>query len=398
MTSLTVTATLCSSMHLGAKNTAAYFLQGLDHVPGRSLLGAAAWAWIDEGGNPEGQDFKDRFLSSGVSWGDLLPVPLDAHTGEPARGMPIVAPRTTMACKLFDVRHGHVDTLLRVRAPGEHEGCHHLVDDLDKRQCGAGLKRLDRVYFERDDGKRSYAKLHKGHRTHLAIAFETGSARSGYLYSREVLREGQVFRGRVSCTDPTLASTLRAGLERLQLSVGSGRSRGYGQLRIEVNYDETPVLTALDVARASDQIASLPGLAAGGRDARHFTLTAGSPWSLREPDGGHARSLSDRHLALGLGVDVGQVKVVTGEVRSEARSGWDGAAGMPIEVRHVISAGSTFLCSVSDLSEADLAAKLQYMVDRGIGSHRVEGLGRVIVNHPLHFNTEANRGGKNERP
>ncbi len=395
MTSLTITATLCSSVHLGAKNTAAYFLSGLDYIPGRSLLGAAAWAWIDEGGNPDGQDFKDRFSSNGVSWGDLLPLPLEKETGAPVAGMPIVAPRTTKACKLFGLRHGHTDTLLLVKAPGDLEECCHSIDG---KRCGMGLKRLDRVLVERDDGKRRYSRPHKEHRTHLAIAFETGAARSGYLYSREVLQEGQIFRGTVRCADPALAPMLGADLERLRLSVGSGRSRGYGQLRIEVTKERTPALTAGEVSRASDEIATVRELAVGGHDARYFTLTAGSPWFLREADGGHARSLSGTQLARGLGVTASQVKILTGDVRSEARSGWDGAAGLPIEVRTMVSAGSTFLCSVSDLSDADLAARLDGLAARGMGGHRLEGLGRVIVNHPLHFNLEAERGGKIERP
>ncbi len=191
---------------------------------------------------------------------------------------------------------------------------------------------------------------------------------------------------------------MRADLARLRLSVGSGRSRGYGQLRIEVTEDETSALTAGDVARASDEIATLRQLTVGGQDARYFTLTAGSPWFLREPDGGHARSLSGSHLARGLGVTASQVKILTGDVRSEARSGWDGAAGLPIEVRNMVSAGSTFLCSVSNLNDADLAARLDGLAARGIGGHRLEGLGRVVVNHPLHFNTEADRGEKDERP
>lgn len=379
MIALTITATLGSSVQLGAKNTAATFLSGLDFIPGRTLLGAAAWAWIDQGGNPESQDFKERFLSNDVSWGDLLPVP-KSDTGHPVDGLPMVTPRTAMTCKLFGLRHGHQDTLLA--KPDDLE-CSHIIDN---QPCGVGLRRLDRVLVMDDQGARKYARPHKQHRTHLAIAFETGAARTGYLYSREVLQEGQVFRGRMHCTNPTVASMLRAELEeKLRLSVGSGRSRGYGQLQIQVKQDELPVLTEEELTLTSDQIATQRKLATGGQNVRYFTLTAGSSWFLRESDGSHARSLSKTRLARILDVADRQVEILTGEVRSETRSGWDGAAGLPIESRHLILAGSTFLCSITELRDADLSEKLNRLIGCGIGGGRTEGLGRVLVNHPLHF-------------
>ncbi len=376
MTSLTITASLRSAVHLGAKNTAAYFLAGLDYVPGRALLGAAAWAWIDEGGDPGSQAFKDRFLSNDVSWGDLLPVPIDPDTGGFVPNIPCVPPRTTMACKLFGTRHDLVDTLLGK----SNGGCSYSIGS---KHCGAGLKRLDRVVVP-----------NKQHRTQLVIAFETGAARSGYLYSREVLQEGQVFRGRLTCADPAFAEVLRKDLQRLSLSVGSGRSRGFGQLDLDVTEEAEPGVSADNFVHDSNQISERRNSAADGQKVRYFTLTAGSPWCLRNSDGSHASSLSEVRLAKLLGVPASQVKLWAGEVRAETRSGWDGKAGLPIEIRNLIAAGSTFLCSVSDGSDEALAATLHTLQCHGIGSHRNEGLGRVILNHPLHFNTsitEANR-------
>src|SRR4051812_3383348 len=104
MIPLNVTATLRSPVHLGARNTAANFLAGLGYIPGRALLGAAAWACIDRGDAPEALEFSTRFVSGEVSWGDLRLVPLD-ETGMPITGLPIVAPRTAETCKLFGLRH-----------------------------------------------------------------------------------------------------------------------------------------------------------------------------------------------------------------------------------------------------------------------------------------------------
>jgi hypothetical protein len=375
MTSLAITASLLSAAHLGAKNTGAYFLAGLNYIPGRTLLGAAAWAWIDAGGDPDSQAFKDRFLSGNVSWGDLLPVPVDTTTQTFVADIPIHPPRTTLACKLFGSRHGLVDTLLS----GSGGVCTHSIGG---RPCGAGLKRLDHLVVP-----------NKQHRTHLAIAYQTGTARSGYLYSREVVQEGQVFRGRLCCADPVVAGALRDELQQLSLSVGSGRSRGSGLLRLEVTEeDHSPGLTLEKFVQDSEQVVALRKSTT--ENLRYFTLTAGSPWFLRESDSSHARTLSAQQLAKLVGVPASQVNILAGEARAETRSGWDGAAGLPIEIRSLIAAGSTFLCSVSDGSDADLVAALNGLADRGIGGHRVEGLGRVIVNHPLHFNTsypEANR-------
>ena len=57
MIPLSLTVTLRSPVHLGAKSTAGNFLAGLNYIPGRSLLGAVAWAWIDAGGDPGSPEF-----------------------------------------------------------------------------------------------------------------------------------------------------------------------------------------------------------------------------------------------------------------------------------------------------------------------------------------------------
>jgi hypothetical protein len=383
MISLTVTATLCSPVHLGAKNTSANFLAGLGHIPGRALLGAAAWAWIDDGGDRRTPAFAQRFASSDVSWGDLLLVPED--DGALAEGIPIVPPRTAKTCKLFELRHGVMDDLNRPRALDEQgdQGPHCP-------ECGAGLKRLDHALVLQTGKDPRAAKPSLQHRTHLSIGFDTGTARSGYLYSREVLEEGQVFRGQIQCADEPTADALITDLERLPLAVGGARSRGYGQLQVEVERGASPAVSMAEIARCSERLAA--GRAPAPADVRYFTLTAASPWFLRESDGSQARVLSPSWLARALGIGEAAVRILDGEARSEARSGWDGAANLPTEVRHLIVAGSTFLCGVAGLDDAALHAGLTALLERGFGGHRLEGLGRVIVNHPLHFTSEAHRG------
>lgn len=384
MIPLTLTATLRSPVHLGAKNTSANFLAGLGYIPGRALLGAAAWAWLDAGGHASMPEFTQKYVSGAVSWGDLHPVPQDGATGAPIDGVPVVVPRTVKVCKLFHRDHGYVDTLISRSAPNE---CSHRIDGA---RCGVGLKRLEGVLLEQANGSWQPPKLHRQHRTHVAIGFETGTAKPGALYSREVLREGQIFRGQILCADDVTARSVLADLKDLPLAVGGGRSRGYGRIEIQVERDAAPSLSVGKIVRQSQSIAAQRAPAASA--VRYFTLTAASPWCLREPDGGYARSLTTSWLARALGVNKEIAQVLAGEARSEARSGWDGAAGLPTEVRYLVLAGSTFLCSVTGLDDEGFEERLLRLLQRGIGSHRVEGLGRIIVNHPLHFIAEAESG------
>ncbi|MCG8424902.1 MAG: hypothetical protein MJE77_44015 [Proteobacteria bacterium] len=384
MIALTVTATLRAPVHLGAKNTGAYFMNSLRFIPGRSLLGAAAWACLDRGDDPAEPTFQRRFISGDVSWGDLLPVPLESHGGGPLDAMPMLAPRTAKTCKLFGLDHGCADTLLSV---GGHGG--ECTRDVGSGQCGAGLKRMDGVVAVSGANElRAVRRPALGYRTHLAVGFETGSARHGYLYSREVLQEGQVFRGQIKCCNADAADELRADLQELPLAVGQGRSRGYGLLEIDVQLDPAAPLTVDEITRCSDSLAErYEGARYGDQarsGARYFTLTAASAWCVRTPDGGYHRALSSARLAQLLDVDPSTIDVVAGDMRAETRSGWDGAAGLPIEVRHFIVAGSTLLCRTTGLADQDLVTRLGEILSRGIGDHRLEGLGRVVVNHPLH--------------
>ncbi|WP_437600239.1 RAMP superfamily CRISPR-associated protein [Sorangium sp. So ce590] len=372
MIPLTLTATLRSPMHLGATNTAGNFLASLSYLPGRSLLGAVAWAWIDAGGDPGAPEFAHRFVSGAVSWGDLHPVPVKEETGAAVDGEPLVVPRTIKVCKLSGLRHGLVDVLLTTPPP---EACP---------LCGVGLDRLEGVLVGDHDGRWLSPELHRQHRAHVSIAFDTGTARSGDLYSRDVLEEGQVFRGQIHCSDEPTAKAILDELPRLRLAVGGARSRGFGQIEVQV---KRATASTLEVLREqSERVAQSPA------DVWYFTLTAVSPWCVRETDGSHARSLTPRRLARVLGVEEANARIVRGDARSESRSGWDGAAGLPTELRHVIVAGSTFLCAVRGLDGPTLQARLLRLSGRGIGEHRAEGLGRVAVNHPLHFiSAEANR-------
>lgn len=365
MIPLTLTATLRSPAHLVAKSTAGNFLASLGYLPGRSLLGAAAWAWIDAGGDPAAPEFTHRFVSGAVSWGDLHPVPVNAETMAPVDGEPLIVPRTVKVCKFAGLSHGFVDVLITNPPP---EACP---------LCGVDLDRLEGVLVAGPDGQWSSPQLHRRHRAHVSISFDTGTARSGALYSRDVLEEGQVFRGQIHCSDEPTAQAILDELPRLRLAVGGARSRGFGQIEIQVERATRPTLDLL--RQQSERVARSPV------DVWYFTLTAMSPWCLRETDGGYARSLSPRRLARALGVGEGDASIVRGDARSESRSGWDGAAGLPTELRHAIVAGSTFLCVVRGVDGPTLRARLQRLSESGIGEHRAEGLGRVRVNHPLHF-------------
>jgi len=120
-----------------------------------------------------------------------------------------------------------------------------------------------------------------------------------------------------------------------------------------------------------------------------FALTAASPWLFRGKDGGYERTLEAARLAAALELEPNDTPLEdrilfhARQVRSGHRASWDAAAGLPLELRHLIAAGSTFLCEVRDCNAIDLANRLSRLIRRGIGGQRVEGLGRITVNHPI---------------
>ncbi len=376
MNCLTVTATLTSTAYLSLTNTNAYFLESRDFITGRVLLGAAAWACINQGQDANSDDFQSRFVAGGVSWGDLHPI----TEATPADTVPLMAPRTAKTCKLHGLAHGLTDTLLN---SSDNNIC-------SFNHCGVGLERLSGSFFQSIDGKWHRANPRHQNRTHLSIGFETGTARSGYLFSRDVIEEGQAFRGQIFCENDALGKKLVEQLQALSLSVGGGRSRGYGQIQMSVTPCEMPKLPRETIAAQSRQIQSL--LNESSADTNYFTLTATSPWFLHQPDGAHARTLTSTALAQAMGLDATQITIRKGDVRSEYRTGWDGKAGLPTESRHLVSAGSTFLCSITGVDEDQFYRSLAHIHSKGIGAEQVQGFGRVIINHPMHFIQEMNNG------
>ncbi len=72
-------------------------------------------------------------------------------------------------------------------------------------------------------------------------------------------------------------------------------------------------------------------------------------------------------------------------VDSTLHAGWSAAWQMPKEVRLSVKRGSVFVFRVEALTDELCAALAALENSEGIGERREEGLGRVTVCHPFHW-------------
>ncbi|NJN68122.1 MAG: hypothetical protein HC884_16125 [Chloroflexaceae bacterium] len=374
----------------------------LDYIPGTSIIGALARTHQMLGGGPD--EFAAFFLHERIRFSNCYPSSFESSDlqGETDPVLPL--PMTARSCKRFrgfrfganaerKRRQGVTDALIPLALfamSGEQRA--ELLEPLDRCNCAAPGHALDRIegFFRRGSQEHHYGQpdVKKGIRTRTGINYETGTAQSAILYSRQVIQARATFWGRWWIDDdlaPSFEAFLNEADERGLLRVGNNRTRGFGRFRLELNPqaipDEPPAVIGERVeafTRRFKQAATTAGVEAPAPLYVPVLLTSDA-------------ILTDSLLRARLRLDASDLEAVgianatlvyhTAGVRQV--QGWSTLWGLPKADDWAIAMGSVFLFALADDSEATMTALLRWQ-DKGVGLRRSEGFGSLSIAHPLH--------------
>jgi CRISPR-associated Csx10 family RAMP protein len=340
-------------------------------IPGSALRGAVGFAIAEILDDPSEPGFQALVKEdeSGAIFDFAYPV------DDPgAAGIAGPYPLTARGCKA-DSSHGIIDTLLdqialdAIRTPAEaarlakrlHPACPN---------CGQALR-------SPSGGRRASRPPLTRLTTRVAMDRQRGSARDKQLYSLAMLEREASFVGRIRNIPEAGREHLERGLAQ-PLSVGRGRSMGWGRIKIvratapapSASLDER--ITAFE--RALHRRLSSLGLPCD-REGRLVPLTLLSPLIPRDAD-------DDGRGALGAALGaVARWPVVAR--RFELERGWDQRSG-PRDVVRAVRAGAVFVAELPEGTHLrELTLAIEHLEAQGAGDRTRQGFGRVLCFDPF---------------
>lgn len=386
MLEMTLTLRLLSPLALHRTRSGGQYVESLDYIPGTALRGALAEAYLASHGQSD-DVFHTLFLTGQVHFGDLWPSMGDSTT--------MLCPMTAQACKRYGLSHGQSfrDTLLDVLTPQHNqEKCRETIEDgAEKRQCGESLDRLGGYLWNLDSIKQltPYSYL----RTNTAIDRSTGTIAREMLFTQYTLtgrhkesNEPVFFRGTLRLTNPALRGVLDKWLSPgATLFLGSGRSRGLGEVRVE-GWQET--MPGIPLAERWHQFNSIAQRVSGDVHSRYFSLTLLSHLALRnELLCPILDNIEPQHLGLPEGIE--WVRSPSGHpirfLDSITIPGWNAALGLPKPDTIALRRGSVLLFRCNASQEQNVLEWLAQIESEGLGERRLEGFGHIAVCYPIHY-------------
>lgn len=328
MRSLHFSLTLLADAVVNADSATAGGHRGLGFIPGAVFLGIAAGSLYRPG---EAQT-SDIFHLGRVRFGDALP-------GDPAAGI-VPVPRSLARQKDADA-----SSPLRNAA--------HPLSTIEP-----GWKPLRDGHIAASGVSGAFVEASRRTVMKTAVDETTGTARSGHLFTYDVIEAGARFFFRVDIDDDVdggADSAIEKAFCTAPVWVGRSRSAEFGRARIERS--EAPPTAALSPVE-------------GGQ----VTLLLLSDTALRHPETG-APTLKPRPMHFGLDGSA----VLDGERSALSARRWSpfhGYRQRPDLERQVIERGSVVVFSGCDgIDAASLAGKLAC----GVGDFRESGLGQISV-------------------
>ena len=217
------------------------------------------------------------------------------------------------------------------------------------------------------------------------------AAEEGILYTLEAIDPTDAdgnpveFRGVVSFPDAASESAFRTILDalrwrdgRVQVRIGSARTRGFGAVALET----------VDAPAPAPQVDLEAFAQRAGKPI--FTLLARTPVLVHEPCGAPAQSLTPDLLREYLPDLPDSVQLLPEATRVERMlvSGWSGAWGMPKPVQQAFAPGSVFTYEYAPSDAAALQNWLQQLALHGVGERVAEGYGQFAVCSRYHMDTD----------
>jgi CRISPR-associated protein Csx10 len=398
---LSVTIEAQSPLCFSERRPAGQFRESTEYVPGSALRGAVADLMVRDGlkGSAE---FRVLFE------GERPAVFTNAY---PA---PYVLPATAISCKaegglLGEGKHGVVDTLIErlcfeALEPGGllyAPKCGYSLPDGGR--CEARMEQ-HAGFYHRDGDLFRHGRVNLRLLTRVAINRRRAVAEDELLYSPIVISEGSYgsdgnYRPasfQATVTTPAGAHLLSQYLGRVG-HLGSGASRGLGQVRLQV--EEKPVNDAEElgslrqrleelntaIRECWNRVKKLPGCGRpdhSPEDGTYFTIDLYSDAVLKEDGWLPTMVLSERMLRQRCKVNDDSLRLVRAYSGCDYRGGWNVAWGLPKDVDLVVPRGSVFLFWTRH-PDRWVSALLE--VERwGIGERTAEGFGQVRICDEFH--------------
>ena len=327
-------------------------------------------------------------------------------------------PLTAASCKREGIKHALVDQLwFRI---AQHRMAGRVPEDAEAAwrqccKCTADLKGHEGFWGEEND--RLSEKSSDGHHVaaHVGIDRYTSTAAEAIFYTLESLppsgTETDLY-GTFTVDDKALAA-LRDLLndEGHRISVGHHRTRGYGDVRLQlgeaVEMDDPQSLPACWKQWSSNLINFLgsPPLSVPGLDSEDFYFSLSFPAGAVLVDRFLRYTLDPADVIAWLSpmssVDAafpmqgrptrqldsgGKGRWVAAMTRHERLRGWNAAHGLPRQDEWAVARGAVYVYhfqGTSDEREA-LIQQLAALSEDGVGLRRNEGFGRVIVSDNFH--------------
>jgi CRISPR-associated protein Csx10 len=386
-----------SPLCFGERRPGGQFRETTGYVPGAALRAAIAMRLLERTDLPPGV-FQDIFV--GAAHG-----PAVFSDACPGVG---VLPATAVSCKRHngfqgDGRHGVKDTLVE-------RLCFEALDPAGPLflprcpQCGDRMEAAETRFYRRDGTAFRAAKVTQQLLTRVAINRRRATAEDELLYSPIVIAEGRLdadgnydetrFNGTVIAG--AHGDLLETGLTELR-SVGSGNSRGLGQVKISVTRelaDRDSELAALqertqalneEIRNFWQAVRQLPGCKSpehGPDTGTYFTLDLQSDAVLKEHGWLPAISLTGETLKELCAVDDSTLRLLRCYSGRDYRGGWNLAWGLPKDVQVVVPRGSVFVFWTKNFEQ--WKARLLGLEYWGIGERTAEGFGSVRVCDDFH--------------
>ena len=320
-----VTAIARQGLAIGGPAEVGFDKTTLPYVPGSTLRGALASAWISEYGIPEaGNPRREEFI--GLFERDIRYGPLfqDGAAVVPLSAIWCKYP-STAACEQWSA-DAAVD--------GDVSVCPH---------CGQGV--------DTGKGEVTGVRVRRILRTELD---DDGRPIEGRLYARHELDSGVAYRGYLTGTHPWLRQTREVWL--------GGRTSTRGLATLEVVPD----------AGGS----RVPVIPASGRADGALVIRLASP-AIIVDDASRPALDPLREILRVLDVPRSAVEQTRCWTRPVRAGGWHAASGLPKPVELAMELGSVLVVRFRDQPGVD---SLQRLARDGIGLRRIEGFGSVQVN------------------
>lgn len=352
----------------------------LDHIPGTTVRGALAQAFLRLGRSVDEPAFSTLFLDeSSARWPTL-------------RAGRHLAPATATSCKRYPGFDAHgVFDVLAAQLLGE--------DDPKCPACGEDLKRYGGAFeVEVDSGQPTDARVDRELTMHVGIDRATGRASPGVLFGLEGMAARRRDGSWAQLSGPVeLSEQARVALGELlgQLGgivyVGKARTRGRGRVELKVGGGvASPNSAELDAFSA--EFKGLIGSSVDTSDHEYFTIglpqgavlldpllrfsndpAAAVDWLPPLPAGPDSRSEKDG------------VEAVTARTALTTLRGWSAVHGLPRVDDLAVVPGAVYVYRAHASRWGAVKQRLLDLASTGVGVRRREGLGRVALCDRFHL-------------